>query len=138
MFDALENDAAPLTSRDAYAYGTRKVWQQILDHGTRSSTIVYHTSPSRKRSAYRYSRVVVYLLASILAMITMMVVTAEPSAVVWTEATLEGELYELRFALEREGGVDDELSDVVKRSVNGQNVTWIWMLGDRDGEDVCG
>ena len=62
-----------------------------------------------------------------------------PSTVVRAkEGSLEGELYELRFALEPKRSVDDELSDIVERSVDGQNVGWIWVLRDRDGEDVRG
>ena len=63
---------------------------------------------------------------------------AHTTGMVRTKASLKGELYELRFALEPKRSVDDELSDVIETPVNGQNVARIWVLCDRDGEDVGG
>lgn len=68
------------------------------------------------------------------------VVTASvmPVGGVWAKASLKGELYELRFALEPKRSVDDELPDIVKTPVNSQNAAWVRMLRDRSSEDVCG
>ena len=59
-----------------------------------------------------------------------------PTIVVRTGTSLEREPSKLRFTLEPERSVDDELSDVVKMLVDRQYVTRVWVLGDRSGEDI--
>ena len=56
--------------------------------------------------------------------------------VVCVETPLEGEPDELRFALEPERGVDDELPDIVKTPVHRQYAARVWVLRDRGDEDV--
>ena len=58
------------------------------------------------------------------------------SMMIHMETPLECKFDKLRFALESEGSVDDELSDIVKISVHCQYIARIWVLQDRGGEDA--
>jgi hypothetical protein len=56
--------------------------------------------------------------------------------VVYVETPPERKHDELRFCLEPEGRVDDELPNIVKTSVHRQYATRVWVLWDRSGKDV--
>jgi len=92
--------------------------------------VVYRTGSSRTCSGDSDSRSTeAFLIFVLVAMVGMMGMCV----VICMEAPLERKFDKLRFALEPEGSVDDELSDIVKMSVHCQYTAWIWVLRDRSG-----
>jgi hypothetical protein len=71
-----------------------------------------------------------------MGMAVMAVVVMVRMMVACMETSSEREPDELGFALEPEGSVDDELSDIVKTPVHRQYAARVWVLRDRSGEDA--
>jgi len=83
--------------------------------------MTHRVSSSREHSAWRDGKSVdvhqVFMFMT-MGMIVVDVASVVLAVVVWTKTPLERKTDELRLPLEPEGGVDDQLSDIVKTPVN--------------------